>query len=495
MSLEVADSSGNAILDLRREELGLKVDGREVRIESLSLLHRAPPLEQAAMAADGDLGQHEVAEPRPREGGYTAFLVDEGDTPVIDRRAVIEQLESLVADAGSAGESFMVARFDGGQTSILAPWTRNAAEIGGALALLRRKPTLPRIGVGRGGGVFLEHVRERFRKSVLEVIATFPRWALRKRLVLCVGDSTIGFLETEPEELFGVETEFRAPAGNASRVAGVQGRADRNAFSLWSRAMQTGRDSLSADDLVAKANECDIALVPIATVAFDRNTNPGVDSSSPARPSAGDGQLTLRSSMIGGLQGLAQATGGQALLVPRKALRALGSLRDGPIYTLSFLDPFRDDHQDHRIVLHTGRPGARLRYRRSYRIPTPEERNLDRAEAALLRGVTEPQTFQFRVVLRSKSRKGKAITRVQLKFVPAIEPDGESHRAVSVLAVGLGRDGQRTEPIQWSGEAYASGNSEYEAEFDLGVPRDKYRWSFVLTDQELDVSALSIGDF
>jgi hypothetical protein len=256
----------------------------------------------------------------------------------------------------------------------------------------------------------------------------------------------------------------------------------RETFQLWSRAISTGRDRLDVPDVVAKAVERNIVLIPISAEAFGRGVNPGVEEKNPPpqplegfSPQLGAAQVMME---------MAEDTGGEPVLLPKKTAARLTEIEERASYSVTFRDPGAGDHRSHRIELACSRPGIRLEYRRGYRISAPEERMLDQVFARFLQKPRESDPLNLSTSLSpALSKQGRSVTRLSVRYSPPIAAGETGDRDVTLLAVGENAAGTRTEPIRWNGIARRLDAGDFEATLDLGVPPGSFTWSIALRDE------------
>jgi hypothetical protein len=181
---------------------------------------------------------------------------------------------------------------------------------------------------------------------------------------------------------------------------------------------------------------------------------------------------------------MAEKTGGEPVLVPRKTAARLAEIEERASYSVTFRDPGAGDHRSHRIELACSRRGTRLEYRRGYRISTPEERMLDEVFARFLQPRREGDPLSLSTSLSPAfSKQGRSVTRLSIRYSPPIATGETGDRDVTLLAVGEDAQGTRTEPIRWSGIARRLDAGDFEATLDLGVPPGSFTWSIALRDE------------
>lgn len=512
VTVAARDAAGRPVRDLSAPDLALSVDGKPVAIDTFLAEPRAgaaasdaaAPTALPASAESVALALAPAPSPhaRPLE---IAIIADESTTKSFDRRDVYDELSKFLSAPASGTRRLLVARFTVNGLVIECPWTSDTMAARAAIARLRshpageRIPTSAELGSGDGLPTYLveiEYMRKQFFAALLQAFAAFPETSARRELVLVSG----GTLLARPEDLAGpIAASQRSTdrIGRSSREArelfrNQEAERERGAFQLWSRAISSvTSEALHTSDLVAKALERDIVLVPIAAEAFDRGTNPGVDKKWPSRSNPGDGlglnegNLSLHLGVAQVMMGIAEDTGGEPVLVPRKAASRLAEIEDRSSFALTFLDPTAGDHRHHRIEIKCRRPGVRLDYRHGYRIATEEECTLDRVVARFLLPQRDGNPLAVAASLSpAVSKNGHNVTRVSLRYLPPPEATQTDDRGVELVAVGEDRQGNRTEPIRWAGTASrldTAGN--FEAKLDLGVPVGSFTWSLGVRDQ------------
>jgi hypothetical protein len=180
---------------------------------------------------------------------------------------------------------------------------------------------------------------------------------------------------------------------------------------------------------------------------------------------------------------IAEDTGGEPVLVPKKTAARLAEIEDRASYSMTFRDPGAGDHRSHRIELASGRSGVHLDYRHGYRFPTPEERMLDGVVARFLQPRREGNPLSLSASLSpAVSNKGRSVTRLSIHYSPPIATGETGDRDVTLLAVGEDAQGTRTEPIRWTGTARRRDGGDFEAALDLGAPAGAFTWSLGVRD-------------
>ncbi len=500
--LTARNAAGKRVDDLHAADLALTVDGKPVAIDTFA--GPEPTSDQRPAPGAGSVEHGQASAPRsltdePRT--RTLFVVDLAGTHPFDRRDTCAELNRFLHAAGRGGDEFLVASFDGTRLRRETGWTREPEEA--ALALSRIGSGSALNGVespgtaagsicptGFSSAAWLQLQRERLHGALLEALAAFPHAPGEGRLVLV----TAGTAVMRPSD-FGTILRCQVTATERTRllaatsdVSAAHAREIEHAtFALWSRAVNPGGDAISMSDVVAKAVERDIVIIPVQAEAFDRG---GFDLSGPApdvraefsAPTVG-AALSAHSAAGQAMSEVAQGTGGEPILVLGKAADRLAEIGDRAAYTLSFRDP-AGDHRYHEIRLACRRPGIRIDYRRGYRIPVEDERVLDTVVAGFLQPGQRSDPMSAAVTQSSATNsKKRPATALAIRYAPPLETGAAEERPVEVIAVGEDFEGNRTEPIQWSGTAERIEDGDaFETAVLLNV-LPLYSWSVAVRDQ------------
>ncbi|HKD19670.1 MAG TPA: hypothetical protein VKG23_17585 [Thermoanaerobaculia bacterium] len=472
--------AGRRIEDLKVSDLVLMVDGKPVPIETFSGPEREPavsgaPVETLAQPA---ASASPLEEPPPR----TMIFVDEVDTHPFDRKDTCAELVRYLRAPGIARQDFSVVGYDGA-VHMETGWTQDAEAAARALSAIGSNSQLERVpGSGTlstqpqpsdfsnafSSNIWISIHRERFSVALMEALAAFPQTPGRKRLLVLNGGNAmlrpgnLGYIpgpSLVDEAAIRGRSKLPAPAMvDGERAHESQGFA----FDLWSRAVSPGRDVLSMNDVVAKALEEDVEIIPVYARAIDR-----------------DFDVTVAAAMIG----LARDTGAEAIGLGRDASRRMLQMETRAAYELTFREP-APDHAYHRIALKCRRPFVRLEYRRGFRIPLEEELTLDTVVAGLRDPdrLTNPMQVQASQQPAADATQRPA-TRLAITYAPPLETGASDERPVSLVAVGEARNGDRTEPVAWSGTAERhEGDGAFETSIRVNVSPE-YAWSVAVRDQ------------
>jgi VWFA-related protein len=491
--LTARDASGASVDDLSAVDLALLVDGQPVAIDTLT---RPSP----AAVVDDREGPPTIGAPKRIR---TLIFFDEGATSIIDRRVVFDELERLLeAERSRSRRDVMVGRFGGSGLEIACPWTSQADQAIAALRQLRGTPSFNRMpgpsGLGASGTpvVWYQTYGEHLHHALLEALAAFPDDSADRQLVVVSGGTTL----MRPSDLASVLRCQMSPAERTrlqlidSDVSRAHAREiERATFALWSRAVNPSGHILTMSDVVAKAIERDVAMIPIAAEAMHRDHDLGFEQrprrldQPPGVIAAGDGRMTPRMGVVQAMMEIAGSTGSEPILVPARTGDRLSEIEARPTYVLTFRDP-AGNHRYHQIQLTSRRSGVTVHSRRGYRLPTEDERMLDAVVARLVDPSPVPgaDPLSARAILSGAEASAGKTALLSIRIEPPRETTPPAQRGITVVGVGEDAGGQRTEPVSWSGIAQAVGDEAgvYALTVKFGVRPEDFRWSLALRDDD-----------
>jgi hypothetical protein len=502
-----SDASRNPVRDLSATELELKVDGRIVPIDLFELESDIGAASSGGSTSEGPVTASAETGSSLRERSATAFaiVVDESTTPIPVRKEALDQLLGFVDGDYAVERSYLVCSYRRGSLRLDEPWTSDSAKVRATLRRLRDHPTVEfsTKGVLTSSTSLLEFqmMRSRLLAALMQVIAMFPDSPVTRQLVLVTGGRTLA----SPLDIY--ETLVDDPAKPASiggrRSDGTVIVADptamdtlvepfRDGFELWSRVVGGVAARAGNGDLLAKAMERDIGLVPIATSATGLPGYVDVERRAAQTSDSQKARLSAELSANQALWGLAKETGTGSVLLAGKAGRGLAELEDRAVYVMSFRYRPAEPGRLHKVELASTRPGISFEYRRGFRIRSPEERVLDSVVAHLTLPPEGPDPLSLVASLSPLNAGGAPRTTMTVRYVP---PDpGPPRRAVELIAVGKTADGGWTMPVRWSGEAISAGDGVYEVRIQLGVEPDKHLWSLGLRDLQTSIDGYALVD-
>jgi VWFA-related protein len=476
LRVSATEKSGAPVRDLSARDLRLVVDGVDTPIDSLELVALRPAATgEARIEPATEEPEKDAIDRRPEAW---AIVVDESTVSIPLRKEAIGQILKFLDAAGAgANRTFFVGSFRLNSLRLDLPWTSELDEVRATLKRLRDHPTVETSSRGvvtsRMPELEFLMIRRRFLATLMQVLAAFPDGSGIRRLVLVTGGKTLA----STLDLHGELVDIRETAGALGRPGDEFG----DGFDLWTRAVSGPPAEASNADLLAKANERDVAIVAIATGAPDGSGYVDVASKASTNPAPGASPvLSDQLSANQALWRLSRDTGAGPVVLAGRAAAGLASLDAGAIYRLSF-------HSDglrgrfHRVELVSARPGVALEYRRAFRVRTAEEEILDVTVANVLSPVRANELSLSAGLESAPSRDHELLN---LRFIP---PVPERHapagaREVHVVAVGRGADGSWTLPIRWAGEAHPDAEGAFRVSIPLRGAGQSRTWSVGLRD-------------
>lgn len=533
--LDVRGKDGRPVSDLKRSEVKVRVDGREVPIEGLDRTEApaaAPPPAVPPPAAPPAAPSASAASPAASASAnselWVAILVDETASNPFDRREIYRQVESFLGKGGP-GTHVMLERFDG-RLRVECPWTTDrSAALAAAKKMSKRmtdsripSPSELRAEIQRGSTardvqLQIDQYARRSFDGMVQALLRFPE-VPGKRALVAITDGTPLI---SPFDLSMMLSDVNATTRGQrdDRAAALRGQGEEAAASqiekmLLDESLKTFQGSADENSawvrrmaqVTNKALELDIAFYPVDAEAIDRGTNPGTESKWAPRaipgvvggaslPASGSG-MTARVAVVSSMGALAEMTGGEAILVPGQVSDRLATVaaERTTAYVVSFKDPFPTDNRFHKVEVAVDRPGAKVMHRRGYRIRSEEERTLDAIVAHLEEpGGANPLAARASFDLLRKEAN-RNIVQLNLQYAPAEAPGNPAaERDVEVWAVCMDDEGNRASPIHRKGRAQrvagSSGTGTFVDALQLGLPPGPYTWSIALKDVPTSVTS------
>jgi VWFA-related protein len=531
--LEARGSDGRPLPDLKASEVKLKVDGKDVPVEGLDRVESAAPAaapkpaESASAPALLPVSPQTAAAPAvppPSPDLYLAILVDETSTGSFDRRDAHRQIENFLKGKMAPGVHVMLERFDG-HLRIECPWTSDVSRLLAAAKKMSKRTFDSRMPSPAGMADEIRSGRKpkdvelevdlasrRTFDGILQALIEFPNDVTGRKGLVFVSDGTPLMAPFDISlMLYGANATDRDiqkmrtmgkgavdPETAAQINAMMQDEAlsTLTAFGAASDATWARRMAL----ITKKALELDIAFYPVDSEAIERGTNPGVSSKWPGRampgveggsalPYSGSG-MTARVAVTHSMISLAETTGGEAILVPNQLSDRLGTVvaERASGYALTFRDPTPGDFKYHKIEIAIERPGAKVTYRRGYRVRSDDERTLDTVIANLnVSGVAENPLNAKVSFEEIRKESGRDIVSMRLQYPrpPEAPGPGASERDVQIWAICSDDEGNRAKPLSRQSKAQSLSGEKagpYVDAIQLGLPPGPYTWSIALKD-------------
>jgi VWFA-related protein len=393
----VRDRQGRPVKGLGRQDFELLEDGKPVAISNFSAVEAAAaPSASAAKPSpapaekEGTPGEPAAQPPAPRKPLRLVIFVDDVNLLPNHRKRVFRQLGSFLRDQLPATAEIMVVAH-GRSTRILAPFTRDREAVVAALEAEERSSPVGVDGY-RARISTLAQIRAFYDDrgcamlQEMEVQAeTFAR--IRHQEVL----GSLAALRRVADSLAGFEGRkaLLHVSDGVPLVAGQEmyefirdlcpdsiPRFTEDEFRA-SSALRRLTTSANADGVTVYTLEAlGLPTFTIASAELPQATlSPRLDAASEANH-----QDTLFD--------LADETGGRAILHRNQVAEVLAEVAEEleTYYSLGFAPEHHGDGKEHRLEVRVDRPGVDLRYRKSYRDRTAEERADARLATALLRG-------------------------------------------------------------------------------------------------------------
>ena len=531
--LDVRDRDGRSLTDLKAPEVKLRIDGNNVAIEGLDRVAASPfsirPTGGASAPQAGDVPASAESSSAASGSGsdlYLAILFDETSTNAYDRRDIFRQLESFLKDRTAAGVHVMLERFDG-QLHTESPWTTDALTAVAALKKMQKHLSDARIPSpgdlrdaihnGRKARDIEMQIDLSGRRSfdgILQALVRFSEVTGRKGLVLITDGTPL--MTPFDLSLMMADSDSSTQGDRSIRADYLKNHGDTEAAKQIESALQEAALSTFTEvgagqstwaqrmaKITNKAIELDISFYPIDAEAVDRGTNPGVGSKWPGRAMPGvagvstatSSGMTARVSVGQSMTALASMTGGQAILNPLQASDRLGAIaaeRESG-YLLTFRDPSPNDGRHHKVEIDVQRPGAKVVYRRGYRVRSEDERTLDAVVAHLQdSSVENPLALRATFDLLRKEG-GRDIVQMRLEYAPVEAPgDRTAERAIQMWAVCADDDGNRAKPIVRMSRAKRVADAKaptFADSLQMGLPPGPYTWSVAVRDVPTGVTS------
>jgi VWFA-related protein len=535
--LEVRGPDGRPLQDLVTSELKLRVDGKERAIEGLDRIGAASAAgpapgttvasaepQGAPVPAPPETAGPSTASASPNSDLYLAILVDETASNSFDRRDVYRQIESFLNGKMQPGVHVMLERFDGRLQTECA-WTTDSARLLAAAKRMSKRTFDSRmpspsaladeIRNGRKARDIELQIDQNARRSfegMLQALIQFPSEVPGRKGLVLVTDGTplmtpfdlslmLSGQNASSRDSLSMKSEYLRNHDDPETAKQIDAMLQDEALSTLA-AFGAASDATWARrmaQVVNKALELDIAFYPVDSEAPERGTNPGAGSKWPGRsmpglqggsalPYSGSG-MTARISVAQSMETLAQKSGGQAILAPLQFSDRLGAIaaERAAGYLLTFRDPTPNDFRFHSIEIAVERPGAKVSYRRGYRVRSDDERTLD----AIFANLNDPSAgnpLQARVSFEQlRKESGRNVVSMRLEYPRPPEAPGSdtAERDIQVWAVCSDDDGNRAKPINRKAKARSltgDGSGPFVEAIQLGLPPGPYTWSVAIRD-------------
>jgi VWFA-related protein len=495
----VTGRKGEPVTGLTAADFEVFEDGRRVEITNFSAVDEPRASLRAAGGGAPATAPGQAAAPPL----YLAVLIDNYNLRPQNRARILSPLAEFLAARLEPADQVLVASFDQ-SVHVQQPFTADRDRIGAALDRVAELPATGWMAEAeeRDGMLALQGWLSDEDTDCNLYVDTYMQQVVlpakrRTELTLQAVEDFIASLGERPGRkalLYVTEGLQLRPGGSAAMV--LQNACGDAFASLRSEAFDT---AVALQRLTAVANAARVTLYPMGIAGVGDAQRGGAGAVVAAQDRQGS---------LDALSFLGTATGGKPLLDVIDVASALRPvLADaGTYYSLAYPSPRQEKGKIHDIRVKVRRRGAEVRYRRSYRDRTPEERILQRLLAALWEGGGDnPLGLELEVTARP-SLEG-ADYRVPLRLgIPidqlTLEPrDGERAGRVKVYVTVRGEGGSRT-PVQQAelaihvpaGDMEAASEQLYGYEINLTLGPGDHRLALAVLDEQGDRSSFLTRD-
>lgn len=522
VDLEVVatDGSGTPIYDLRKGDFEVFEDGRPVAIS-----HFQPP-DSSPKGPDSSGGSGETPKSSRPAGAHIVIFVDNLNTGPARRHEIFGQLYRALKLLGP-DDRVMVVSFDGG-IDVRLPFTTNHRQV---LKVLRAMETP--VAQQLAAGLEEERVIALLSQSVqldttCVMIEPLPRahaqrvrqrvrWTIHGlvRLVSSLGGvpghkSLVYISDGVPlvagAEVYQHAIELCDGSLAAQGLPGGQDTRAHDAERIQRFDPATARvDMLSFDTtpewqrLTAQANAQQVTFYPLQASGLGNLRRSSVTAGH--RTTAGTETALLRNQQ-NSLVLMAEETGGVALLNANDFERSLQQVfkETHSTYAIAFTPLGKRTGQSHSVEVKVTRPGIRLRYGKSYRLKTRDDRLLEGLFSTLFYGSGE-NPDRAHVTLRADSERETDRVAIEIWVrVPltnlTLLPEGDSHRGLFTVFVLASRPSGRTTEIRRKTfrahlpqDRLESDGEEYTFVVSLEVQPGEHRVAVALRDELGDTTS------
>jgi VWFA-related protein len=455
---------------------------------------------------------------------WVAFLVDETSSEQTNRQATLAELFHFLKTGLPPNTNVLFLRFNGA-VRVECPWTSDADAARRCAESIARHRAAPLLGMPgqlsgnpeRGAGNLqleamdaIGHARNSVA-GIFDALRIFPESPGRKSLyVVTDGAPFLAPAEIAKDLVIGSTSSVSESDPAAASLAAREAQLDRDLL-FDSLAWSQSRSASLLQEVARLALLRGIEIHPVRSAPHDFDGRIRTDRSFSDRASfrggrpidsrsGRNGESLPTSDLTGGsaMEAIAETTGGDAVLSRRsfeEGLRREAAVTDAA-YVVSFRDPFGGDHRYHRIEISV-EGGAKLRYRRGYRILDTRESLIEHA-VNRLHVPADENPLGVRMRLDSLGTKdGMAEAEVTIAYPAPPQAGGTGSSAggsnsMQVFAMCAVRDGVLSQPIDLSGRADPVSLGDGTMLVRSGRVRVKagaYRWSFAIRDEQTGITS------
>ena len=473
----VTGDDGDPVLDLSRDNFKLFEDGKPVEIEQFSVISGGAGRSQSTISTSVEGGEAFEMDDVEMPPAHVVIFIDDLNLGPGHRRRVLEQLHSSLKTNLRPQDQVMVVKYSG-MVETLLPFSTDRKELKKTLmdmTDLQSQAVVASLGEDRilqlietrhsdnmqsGGGftsgdpcvdlgfiasTHAEQVYGRVSRTASEMglfvksLAGFPG---RKTLVhVSDGIPLIGGLEAYSyaiELCDGSGLNKGVPNATNTQLFGA-GRYTRwDPTTAWAELTQF--DSTNDwTELTADANTYQVSIYAVQALGLSGRQRGDVDRAMTSQETATTAYLNSQDP----LYLMADETGGEAIFNTNKFEPAFADMvndtRQG--YQLAFSPPKPSDGKQHHIKVRVDQPGAEVRYRKSYRRKTNDERIADGVLSSLFHELQE-NPLNARLEMGKTETVTKNVTNMTMRVhIPmsglVLIPEGNIQRGQFTVFVGV----------------------------------------------------------
>ena len=420
----VSGRGGEPVLDLRREDFLLFEDGERVEIEQFSVIRGSAGSGGATISTTLSDGETLAADGSEMSPARVVVFIDDLNLGAGRRKRVFEQLQKVLEKQLRPEDEVMVVNYTG-VVETLMPFTADRRQL---------KDSLRQAGDPRAMAITASLGEDRILQLIEQRHASETQSAGFTSGDPCVD---LGFIaRTHAEQVYGrvqrsaseLSLFVKSLAGYPGRKVllhisdglpliagleaysyaielcdgtgfnkGVPGAVDTQQFGTgrytrwdptraWAELTQfNSTDEFTA--LTADANTYQVSIYAVQALGLSGRSRGDVDRPMTSQETATTAFLNSQDPLFL----MADETGGQAILNTNDFEPAFADMvqdtRQG--YQLAFTPSQPSDGKQHQLRVEVGRPGAEVRYRKSYRRKTADERVADSVLSSLFHNLQE----------------------------------------------------------------------------------------------------------
>jgi VWFA-related protein len=491
----VTDKDGNPVNGLQRGDFEVREDGKPVEVVNFEAFRQdaTPAASPAAAPSSASTAEPRkaVAAPEPL---HLVIYVENTFLLPQHRNRVLKQLQELIGQLQPADE-VMLASDDPG-LHIRLPFTHDRAALARAVEEAEKASalginnlsakrqamdqilTIREVNQKRGSTCppdiaqpahsYAGEVRADVLRSLgsMTVLVNSLSGIPGRKALLLVSD---GMPVMPGEDIFQILIEICGGGGTSGVVGADQGEVTSGDYDGRQAALDSQHYSTvdAFQALTAHANAQRVTLYTLQASGLEGNSSASAEYGPRERilqfPSISQVErINLQNSMFV----LASDTGGRAILNANDMRPDFARMQQdfAAYYSLAYSPAHSSDGRQHRIEVRVKRPGAKVRYRQSYRDKRALERTVDRMLASLYYGYEDnPLEIQVEVGDKAPVEKGSWSVPIRLRiplFRVTMLPTEKSFEGKVRLLLAVGDGDGRQSPVR-------------QVQVPISVPREK----------------------